>query len=166
MREKYLDECGIIQQNCTYTAEAHHIMALAAKRKAFYLEVVPAVIAAVTSTLVTTGIVGIWLLPFTIVSATVSAIAAVLNPNKTYQEHLSAARNFTTVKHDARFLRESQSVKMSDDLFALAVDNLHQKYNELLKAVPPTDQGSFEKARKIIQEGIHDPDRDSSGKIK
>lgn len=166
MREKYLDECGIIQQNCTYTAEAHHIMSLTAKRKAFWLEVIPAVIAAVTSTLVAAKIAGEWLLPFTIVSATVSAIAAVLNPNKTYQEHLSAARNFTTIKHDARFLRESQSVNMSNEVLAVTVEHLHGKYNELLQTAPPTDQSSFERARKNILDGIHEPDRDSTGKIK
>lgn len=166
MTQKYIDECGIIQQNCTYTAETHHIMALSAKRKAFWLEVIPAVIAALTSALVAAGIAGEWLLPFTILSATISAITAVLNPNKTYQEHLAAARSFTTMKHDARFLRESQSGSMKDEVLMIAVDNLHQRYNDLLKSTPPTDKPSFEKAREVVKAEIHEPDRDASGKIK
>lgn len=166
MREKYLEECGIIQQNCTYTAETHHIIALSAKRKAVWFEVVPAIIAAFTSTLVAAGIAGEWLLPFTVVSAVISAVAAVLNPNKTHQEHLDAARNFTALKHDARFLRDSQSLKMNDDALCISVENLHQKYNELLKSVPPTDKDSFEKAREIVQSGMHEPDRDDAGRVK
>lgn len=166
MKEKYLNECGIIQQNCTYTAETHHVVALSAKRKAVWLEVVPAVIAALSSALVAADVFDTWLLPFTVVAASVSAIAAVLNPNKTYQDHLTAAKNFTALKHDARFLRDSQSVKMGDEAFATAVDNLHQRYNELLKATPPTDSKSFESARKVVQVGVHDPDRDADGKIR
>jgi hypothetical protein len=165
MKEKYLDECRIIQQNCNYTAETHHIIALSAKRKAFWLEVIPSVIAAITSALVTADVVGLWLLPFTIVSASISAITAILNPNKTYQDHIAAARNFAVIKHDARFLCESQSTKMKDDVLYIAIENLHLRYNELLKSVPPTDQKSFEKAQKRIKAGVHEPDRDTNGKI-
>lgn len=166
MKEKYINECKIIQQNCTYTAEAHHQVALSAKNKAFWLEVVPAVGAAITGTLVATGIASEELLFITIISSAVSAVAAILNPNKAYQEHLDAAKNFVALKHDARFLHEAVSHKMSDDAFSLSVENLHQKYNELLKAVPPTDEKSFAKAQEIIQKGAHDPDRDGQGRIK
>lgn len=166
MREKYIEECGIIQQNCTYTAEAHHRLAVSAKRKAFWLEVIPAICAALSSALVAAGILGEWLLPFTILSATVSAVTAVLNPNKIYQDHLAAAKNFTTLKHDARFLRESQSTRLNDEALVLAIENLHQRYNELLKSTPPTDDESFARARQTVQAGIHDPDRDGAGKIK
>lgn len=166
MREKYVEECSVIQQNCTYTAEAHHWLATAAETKAFWLEVIPAICAALSSALVAAGILGNWLLPFTILSATVSAVTAVINPNKIYQDHLVAAKNFTTLKHDARFLREFQSTMLTDEALALAIDNLHQRYNELLKVTPPTDDKSFSKARKIIQAGMHEPDRDDAGNIK
>ena len=99
-------------------------------------------------------------------SATVSAITAVLNPNKAYQDHLAAAKNFTTLKHDARFLHESQSTRLTDEALVIAIENLHQRYNELLKSTPPTDDESFAKARQTVQSGMHEPDRDSAGKIK
>ncbi|OGL74596.1 hypothetical protein A3F52_00865 [Candidatus Uhrbacteria bacterium RIFCSPHIGHO2_12_FULL_47_11] len=161
MKENYIEECKIVQQNCTYTAETHHLIALSAKRKAFWFEVVPAVCAAFTSALVASGAVSQNLLPITVLSAAISAVAAVLNPNKNYQEHLSASRSFTALKHDARYLRESQSHRMADDVFALAVDQLHQRYNDLLKATPETDEKSFSKAREKVQRGIHEPDRDN-----
>jgi hypothetical protein len=156
MKEKYLDECKVIRQNCTYTAETHHTVALSAKRKAFWLEVVPAIIAAISSALVAAGFF----------SASVSAITAVLNPNKAYQDHLAAAKSFTALKHDARFLCNSQSVRLGDEALALAVENLHQRYNELLKSTPPTDSRSFERARKVVKAGLHDPDGDVHGSIK
>lgn len=166
MKDKYIAECKVIQQNSTYTAVAHYQMALSAKSRAFWFEVFPAVCAAVTGALVASGVVSERLLPITILSAAISAVAAVLNPNRTYQEHLSAARSFTAIKHDARFLHEVKSSGLSDDAFAILVENLHQKYNELLKAVPPTDAPSFAKAREIVQAGIHEPDRDQFGDVK
>lgn len=166
MKEKYIDECKAIQQNCTYTAEAHHQMALSAKNKGTWLEIVPAVAAALSATLVAAGLASTQILPFTIVTSVISAVAAVLNPNKTYQEHLSAARNFTALKHDARFLHEAMVHKMADDAFTISVENLHQKYNELLKAVPPTSSESFAKAQEVVQKGTHDFDKDKKGQIK
>ncbi len=165
MRDKYTDECKTVRQNCTYTAETHHQMAQSAKSKAFWFQVVPAICAAGSGALVAAG-APINLLPFTILSATVSAVASVLNPDRAYEEHLSAARSFTALKHDARFLYEASSLRMSDDAFAIAVDNLHQRYNELLKSTPPTDDQSFEKARARVQGDIHEPDTNSEGKIK
>lgn len=166
MRGKYIEECKIIRQNCTYTAETHHQMAQSAKCKAFWFQVVPATCAAVSGTLVSSGIADISLLPLTILSATVSAVASVLNPNRAYEEHLSAARSFTALKHDARFLCEASSDRMSDDAFAVAVDSLHQRYNELLKTTLSTDDKSFAKARTRVQSEIHEPDKDSEGNIK
>ena len=141
-------------------------MAQSAKSKAFWFQVVPAVCAAASGTLIASGVADITLLPLTILSATVSAVASVLNPNRAYEEHLSAARSFTALKHDARFLCEVTSSRMSDDAFAVAVDNLHQRYNELLKTTPSTDDESFARARERVQSDIHEPDRDADGKVK
>lgn len=166
MKNKYSEECRIIRQNCTYSAQAHHLMAASAKKKALWVETIPAASAAISSTLVACQIVGTWLLPFTVLSAAAAAIAAVINPNKQYQEHLSAAKGFTSLKHDARFLGETASLRMTDDAFAVAVENLHQKYNEFLKGVPPTSADSFAKARMVVQGDIHEPDRDEHGNVR
>lgn len=166
MRDKYIEECKVVRQNCMYTAETHHQMAQSAKRQAFWFQVVPAACAAVSSTLIAVGVLDIFLLPFTVLAATASAVASVLNPNRVYEEHLSAARSFTSLKHDARFLCEAASSHMSDDAFAIAVENLHQRYNDLLKSSPPTDDEAFEKARERIKNDRHEPDRNPDGTIK
>jgi SMODS and SLOG-associating 2TM effector domain family 4 len=166
MKDKYIDECKQIQQNCTYTAEAHFQIALWHRRLAYIFQIVPAAIAAVTSTLVAANVTSASWLWITVISSVISAVATVLDPNKQYQDHLNAANNFTVLKHDARFLHEAKSQNMSDDAFAVAAEHLHEKYNELVKMTPPTDGNFFEKARKVIGAGIHEPDKDASGKIK
>jgi|ERR1051326_457241 hypothetical protein len=166
MKSKYIEECKIIQQNCTYTAEAHHQVALSEKRKAAWLETVPAICAALTGTLVAAKYASGDLLFITVISAVMTAVVTVLSPRKNYEAHLAAAQNFTSIKHDARFMHEASSTRLSDEDFAIAVENLHNRYNDLLKAVPPTDPKSFEKARKIVQGKIHEPDQDAEGKIK
>jgi hypothetical protein len=106
------------------------------------------------------------LLPVTIASAVISAVAGVLNPSKKYQDHLGAGTSFTALKHDARFLRDAQATRMTDEAFVIAVENLHNRYSELLKATPPTDGKTFDAARKKVQAGIHEPDKDAQGKIR
>jgi hypothetical protein len=166
MKEKYIEECAVIQQNCMYTAEAHHFEAAHARCLSFWLESIPAVGAAISSALVASGIAGEQLLPLTVVATSVAAITSVIGPSKHSDEHLSAAKSFTSLKHDARFLREAKSSFLDDNAFAIAVENLHIQYNELIKTVPPTGDKSFDKARKKIQAGIHDPDKDCEGKVK
>ncbi len=166
MRDKYIEECAAVQQNCTYTAEAHHQMAVAAKRRALWLQTVPAIGAAISSALVAANVAAGWLLPLTVLSAATSAVGAILNPNKDYQDHLAAAKAFTALKHDARFLRHAEVTTMTEEAFAVAVQNLHRRYNEVAQATPATDEKSIEKAREKVQGGLHDLDRDNAGEVK
>ena len=92
------------------------------------------------------------------VSAIIAAVATILEPMKRYQEHLGAAKAFTTLKHDARFLHNAESLQLTDDAFVVRVTNLHDQYNTVVRSVPPTEKRFFEKARAIVQSGIHEPD--------
>ena len=96
----------------------------------------------------------------------VTAVSSVLNPSKTYQQHLEAGKNFTALKHDARFLHEARCQRLSDEAFAECVESLHQKYNELVKVVPPTSTKAFKKAQEVVQSGTHDPDKNADGSLK
>lgn len=165
MNQSYLNECKQIQQNATYSAETHHRMAVRYHRMSLWLQVVPAVIAAVSSGLVASGVTPHSLLWLTVTSAAISAVASIWNPQKAYQDNLAAGKAFTTMKHDARFLHESQSTSMAEPEFRLAVQNLHEKYNELVRVVPATNPKVFEEARRAVQSGIHEPDKNGKGKI-
>lgn len=158
MREKYDKEADNIEQNCTYTAEAHHIIALRNKKMSTWFQLIPAVAAAVFAVLVGGGIVPVWWVWLSVVSAVVAAVGNVLNPMKEYYDNLNAAKNFTSLKHDARALREVFDTKMSEEEYMVAVRTLHERYSDLLRFVPPTDKKSFEEARKRIKEGVHKSD--------
>jgi hypothetical protein len=166
MKETFINECKQIQQNCTYTAEAHHHLAIWNRALAYAFQIIPAIVAAVTSGLVVANVKPDSWLWATVIASVISAVATIIDPNKKYQDHLNAAKNFTILKHDARFLYDATSNNLSDESFFIAVENLHEKYNELVRMTPPTGGMSFGKARKLVGAGIHEPDRDSDGKIK
>lgn len=158
MREKYNKELNNIEQNCTYTAEAHHIIALRSKNMSIWFQLIPAVSAAVLGVAVGGGFVPAWFVWISVVSAVVAAVGNVLNPMKEYYDNLNAAKNFTALKHDTRALREVFSSDKNDAEYIVEVKALHDRYNDLLRFAPPTDKESFEEARKHIKEGIHKPD--------
>ena len=158
MREKQGDECNNIEQNCTYTAEAHHIIAIRNKKMSIWFQLVPAITAAVIGAIVGSGYVPMWLIWLSVSSAVIAAVGSVLNPMNEYHDNLNAAKNFTAIKHDARALREVFSLKMNEDEYMVAVRVLHDRYNDLLRFAPPTDKKSFEEARRRVNEGVHKPD--------
>ena len=164
MTQKYIEESKQIQQNATYSAEAHHLMALRYKSLSNWFQVFPSVVAAITSGLAAAGISPdlLWL---TLASAVTAAVGNVLNPQQSYQGHLAAAKGFTVIKHDARFLHEAKSTSLSEAEFRLEVQHLHEKYNELVKIIPPTDPEFFKQAQKNVASGIHEPDKDTNGRI-
>jgi hypothetical protein len=75
-------------------------------------------------------------------------------------------QEFHNLKTRCSVLHQAKSQKMSDEAFCMEVENLHEKYNELIKAVRPTGSVSFGMARRIVGAKIHEPDQDASGKIK
>ena len=166
MRDQYTNECKQIKQNAEYTAEAHHIIAGRFKRQAFWLQLIPAIVAAGTSTLVAGGFAPSSLLLLTVISSVVTAVANVIGPRQKSDEHRAAAVNFTLMKHESRALHETFSVRMSDEVFAGQVELLHKHYNSLVRISPQTDEEAFTQAQQRIQKGIHDPDRDPAGNIR
>lgn len=158
MREKYDKETDNIEQNCTYTAEAHHIIALRSKKMSTRFQIIPAVVAAALGAAVGGGFIPSWWVWISVVSAVIAAVGNVLNPMKEYYDNLNAAKNFTALKHDARALRDVFSSRMNDEEYMTAVQILHDRYNDLLRFAPPTDKKSFEEARERVKKGIHKPD--------
>lgn len=158
MREQYIKECVTVEQNCTYTAEAHHIIAARQKCFSAWFQIVPAVVAAILGVLIGVGTVPPWWVWLSVISAVIAAVGNVLNPLKEYYDHLNAAKHFTVLKQDARSLKNTFSASMNDSEFAVAVKDLHDRYNDLVRFVPPTDKKSFEKAQKRVKSGVHELD--------
>lgn len=158
MKDAYKDECRIIEENCTYTAGIHHIIANKKHKMATRLQIVPAIITAIAGTIALADYYPALFGFLSVTSAVTTAVASILDPSRAYQDHLNAAKNFTVIKHDSRALRETFSLRLDDSEFAVKVEELHRRYNELIKIVPTTNKESFEEARNTIKAGIHEPD--------
>ena len=161
MKKTLIDECKTIENNCKYTAEAHHILAAKNEKLSFLFQVVPAVMAAVTGGLALEGFEGIrgFLGLLSVTSACVAAVGGVLDPKKGYYDHLHAAKNFTVLKQDARALRETFSRGMNETELKSEVKSLHDRYTNLVSVTPPTDEESFIKAQIRIRSGVHEKDK-------
>lgn len=161
MRKNYIHECETIEQYCTYNAETHHILALKNEKLSIWFQLIPAVVAAL-SAFQSTGQLLPWTSPIwgwiAATAATITAVSTVLNPLKAYFDHFNAAKSFTVLKQDARALRETFSNGMDDQTFKVAVQNIHERYNDLIRVVPPTTKETFDEARKRIKAGVHKPD--------
>lgn len=168
MREKIDSGCSIVGGNCTYTAETHHIIAAKKKRLANLVQILPAVVAALLaagSVIVKDGDLlqkwpelPQWLVWASALSAGVAAVSNYINPLSDYESHLSAAKGFTILKQDARALRDIFSAGLSDEVYMLKLQCLHERYADLVRTAPPTDKSSFEEAQRRIKAGVHDPD--------
>lgn len=159
MRKKYLEECSTIEDHCRYNAETHHIIASDNKGYAFKFQVVPAII---TAFLVTVPVVGQKVPQYwgalTLLSSVITAIGNIANPLKEYYDHLIAAKSFTAIKHEARALRDVFSINMSEQELNTTVKCLDNRYCDVARTVPPTNDSAFAKAEKRIKSGVHDTD--------
>lgn len=149
-------ECATIEDNARHTAEAHHILANSAKRAAFVLEVIPAIIASLSGLLVVGEVIPAWWGWLTVVSAVVTATSSIISPHKSYYENLNSAKSFTVVKHKARSLRSSFSSFYNEDEFYKEVRALSDYYNQLILLTPPTQEWAYQKARKKLTERSED----------
>lgn len=160
MLQPYKNECSRIGEASTYSAETHHI--LAKRQELWYklFQLGPAIVSALMVTLVVGQVVPGWVGVAATFAAVVTAIGTVMNPQRAYYEHLTAAKAFTVMKHEACELIELGPV-LSDPQVEADVRSLHDRYNDLVRIAPPTADWAFEKARKRIKAGVHAPDEKS-----
>lgn len=160
MHEFLLKDCARVEENATYSAETHHIMAKRQDLLYTATQLIPALAAAAMGTLAVGQVVPAWVGVAATIAAVVTAVGTVLNPQRTYFQHLSAAKAFTVLKHDARAARD-RAPTMSDEAASCVSENLHERYNDLVRMAPPTEDWAFNKARARIQSGVHRPDEES-----
>ncbi len=157
-REGLITECKQIQEDSTYTAEIHHIIAHKLSSKAFWCKLIPATITILS---VLALIIGFphWLAWITLLSAAVTMLNVFMESERTAREHVFAAKNFTVLKHEARSLHETYKDFIDENKFYQSVKRLREKYNMLVQFTPPTDDDkAWEKARQRIKMGVHEAD--------
>jgi hypothetical protein len=155
--ETLITECKQIQEDSTYTADAHHIIADGLSKRAFWCKLIPVSITVVSAMALLLGVPN-WVSWITLLSGTVTMLNVFMEPEKKARDHLYAAKNFTVLKHEARSLHECFKDFISSNEFYHSVKQLREKYNSLVQSTPPTTENSFEKARERIKRGVHEAD--------
>lgn len=161
MHEPLLKECARVEENSIYSAETHHVMAKRQDLLYTTTQLVPALAAAAMGTLAIGQVVPSWVGVVATVAAVVTAVGTVLNPQRSFFQHLFAAKSFTVMKHDARAARD-QAPSLTDEQASCLSASLHERYNDLVRTAPPTEDWAFNKARLRIQSGVHRPDEENS----
>jgi len=117
---------------------------------AFIMEVIPALIAALSGFLVVGSIVPPlwgWL---TVISAVVTATSSIISPHRSYYENLNAAKSFTVVKNRAKSLALSFANFHTEEELLKEVRSLSDYYNQLVLLTPPTQEWAYKKAEKKL----------------
>jgi len=162
--ESLVNECKQIQEDSTYSAEVHYIIAGKLAKKAFWYKLIPACITVFSAYKLLTGSQS-WVAWITLLSGLVTIMNVFMEPEKRARGHQFAAKSFTVLKHEARSLHESFKDFISDDEFYHTVKRLREKYNMLAQLTPPTDdKDAWEEARKRIKAGVHKADFRSEDK--
>ena len=156
-KEHLIKECMRIEEDCMYSAETHHQIAASAKKTAFYIKFIPAVIAALSGILILSGvsIIVAWL---SVLSGFILAIASVLDPDRNKNDHIKTAKDYTVLKHDSRALYQAFAQEMSSLEFHISTRLLRGRYNNIVNNSTETNDKAFEKAREKIKAGRHTPD--------
>lgn len=155
--EHLITECKWIEEDCMYNAETHHQIAASAKKTAFCIKFIPAVLAALSGILILSGvsIIVAWL---SVLSGFILAIASVLDPDRNKNDHIKTAKDYTVLKHDSRALYQTFAQEMGSSEFYISTRLLRERYNNVVNNCPETDDKAFEKTRKKIKAGRHIPD--------
>lgn len=156
-----IGECRRIEEDSTYTAETHHVLRARDETWGKALKAIPAVAAAAAGTAAVAAH-PIIAAACALVAAVVGALFAVLDPDRAAREHLVAAKGFTSLKHDARFLADVMRFELAREQLAASVQRLRERYNQIAEHAPPTTDRAFERARQKVRAGRHAPDAVSS----
>ena len=155
--EHLITECKQIEDDCKYTAEAHHTIASGNEKMGLGLKIIPAGVAAGSGVALLSGYPS-WVAWLAIISGVVFAMTTIMGPDKRANDHTKAAKDYTVLKHDARALYQTFSHEMSQSEFYLSVRLLRERYNNLVSQTPKTTDKAFEKARLKVKSDRHTPD--------
>ncbi len=152
-----INECRRLEEDSTYNADTHHIIAARSNTRGIWLKSMTAAVSAISGAVVLLGY-ATWVGWLSIVSGLALALMTALDVDRKKVDHLFAAKEFTVLKHEARSLYQAFAPEMERHGFFLEVKRLRDKYNDLVLHCPPTENKAFEGAQRRIKSGIHSPD--------
>jgi hypothetical protein len=154
---RLVDELHTVEENSLYTAQAHFIMAARKGTVVRIVYVASSALAAIAS-----GIMSLSHLPWLgivgAVTGAVGAVSAALGADTDTHAHRVAANALTRLRHESRSLRETFSPDLSKDELTREVRRITDSYNSMIQGLPPTDAKAMQRARKLIQSHVFEPD--------
>jgi hypothetical protein len=150
-----VQECKRISEDSLYTAQAHFETArLADLRERWVMLIVPSFIAAVSSILVAVGPAEWkWLAAVAAAASLVATVAGYLRVDERATLQTQAGNAFTILRHQARLLAELANTLELNDLHG-RITRLTERYEDLVRATPSTDNRAFNIARNRVKQGI------------
>ncbi len=147
----------ILEENCLYTAAAHHIIAADLEAKARWFKYVPIAGSVVSGALLAMGLPQ-WLGWVALASGVATAWATAMDVERRAREHGEATRRYTILKHEARAAFQTFAYEVTREEFYRETRRLAERYNQVMSATPVTTNDAFEKARARIKAGRYVPD--------
>ena len=169
VRSKIDQECQRIEEDSLFCAQTHYAMAHHAKEAVQRVIIWPAALAALLSFLSASAIPRLaeYYTVFSALAGLMAACAAIasgLGYDLAVSNHRTAGNLFTSLRHEARILRELDCEMMTNEQYIYELRLIRERYNAYVSSTEMTDKQSFEQASNIIKAGIFEYNVDKDGK--
>lgn len=151
-KEKIIKELKRIEEDSLYSSKGHFYAAQSWEKWHYKLGI-PATIfsalagvSAIAEQNVLAGVIAFCV-------ATVAGLITFLNPNEKASVHRNAGNEYNDLKNKSRILYEIEANSLDEKVLTEKMKELDKARSELNKKSPQIPKGSFEQARRGIEEG-------------
>ncbi len=157
-----LYQCRSLEEQCLFAAQGHYETAKTKKKLRLICVVIPALIAAAGSGAALMG----GIIPsnlqstvsvITALAAIVAALSALFEVDGQSSKHLYIGHQFNALRLEVNHLHKIEALAMPLTETSARLERYLVEYRTLVRTSDLTDQKAFERARKAIEEGIHEP---------
>ena len=151
-RRKQLDaELTRLEESCLYLAQAQFETATRKSGRARTLLVlIPGLVAAVAGAAVAVG-GPVALGALAALAGLATSVASFLGVDRDASAHELAGKVLTSLRHEARFLREATATGTTDAEYHAEIKRLSDRYNSFQLSQPTPDPEAFEAARESVK---------------
>lgn len=156
-KQHLLDELATIEENALYTSQAHFVLAARKNQQVRTVLLVGSSVSAISGILVAFGC-SPKLGAIPVICGLVTGVMTAFGVEKEANHIANAANSLTSLRQEARALRETFSIPLSPEELTIEVRRVSERYQTLIQALPQTDTASFEEARTRIKAGRFEAD--------
>ena len=155
VRSLYKSEFDRLVEDANYSAQTYYEASKAAEFWGRSIVFFPALLAAVSSLLVTFGLSRLWG-AVAALSAAITATASFLGTQRQAAAFRASGNNFTKIRHEARMWRDSLVEIQPESEILAALKELRKEYASAVDQVELPSNHYFAKASKRIEQGFLD----------